>query len=32
LKDGCNNDWQREICDLFIKEFGEEDMDIEFSW
>jgi hypothetical protein len=32
LKDRCNNDWQREICDLFIKEFGEEDMDVEFSW
>lgn len=32
LKEECDEDWKKEICDLFIKEFGEEDMTVEFSW
>lgn len=32
LKDVCSDNWQKEICDLLIKEFGENDMIIEFSW
>ena len=32
FKSECKKEWQKEICDLFIREFGDKDMDIEFSW
>lgn len=28
----CGEEWQQEICKLFVKEFGAEDMDVEFYW
>lgn len=28
----CGEEWQKEICMLFVKEFGDKDMEVEFSW
>lgn len=32
MKEEALEDWQKEICDLFVAEFGDEDMEVEFSW
>lgn len=32
LKEGTDHDWQKEICDLFIAEFGTDYIDVMFSW
>lgn len=28
----CGEEWQQEICKLFVKEFGKKDMKVQFCW
>lgn len=32
IKEYTEESWVKEVCDLFIKEFGEDYIDIKFSW
>ncbi len=32
LYDMCKEDWQRDITQLFVNEFGDEEIEVEISW
>ncbi len=31
-KERAKHQWQKDVCDFFIKEYGEKDIEVEISW